>query len=552
VLTPLRRPALARFLPERLCPALAALLILAAAGLHLAYLIHGSPLDLAPDEAHYWDWSRHLDWSYYSKGPLVAWLIRGSCELAGAWSERATGSLTLAVRLPAVVCGSLLLASLYLLTVQVLGRPRLGLALVACGLTLPLVAAGSSLMTIDSPYTCCWGWALVFAYRGVSGKSAWAWEATGLCIGLGILAKYTMVLFPASLALFLLTSRAHRRLLISGGFGSMLGITLLCCVPILLWNAQHGWVTFLHVSRLARLASGAEPAVEGGGIRWLGPASYLGGQAALLLVYWFLVWLVAMWAYRPWRQAEAGLRFLWWLSAPVFLFFAGFSLKTGGGEPNWPVTTYLSGGVLGALWLARQFESPSRPYRLATGLALAAALAVGLGLTLAVHHSQAVHPYLEGLAGPVSCDRPYPLRRLDPTCRLRGWKYLAASIDELRDELRWQGEEPVLAGVAWTLPGEMGVYCAGHPQAYSVGLLQGDRHSQYDLWINPIDQPDLFLGRTFLIIGPITQEVESAFDRVEPGCDVVYEEAGRPLSGWTVYVCHGFRGFQGRPAAPRH
>ncbi|NBU73007.1 MAG: hypothetical protein EBS53_16470, partial [Bacteroidetes bacterium] len=41
----------------------------------LAYLAWLCPYNLAQDEAHYWDWSRHLDWSYYSKGPLVAWLI---------------------------------------------------------------------------------------------------------------------------------------------------------------------------------------------------------------------------------------------------------------------------------------------------------------------------------------------------------------------------------------------------------------------------------------------------------------------------------------------
>src|SRR5262249_16011682 len=151
-------------LPERLCPWLALALILAAAAGHLLYLANDCPLDLAPDEAHYWDWSRNIDWSYYSKGPLVAWLIRASCELMGPWSEEATGSLMFAVRLPAVVCGSLLLVSLYVLTVQVTARPRLALAVVAGALTLPLVNVGSSLMTIDSPYTCCWGWALVFAH----------------------------------------------------------------------------------------------------------------------------------------------------------------------------------------------------------------------------------------------------------------------------------------------------------------------------------------------------------------------------------------------------
>src|SRR5437764_11537544 len=94
------------------------MLVLASAALHLRYLAHQCPLDLAPDEAHYWDWSRHLDWSYYSKGPLVAYLIRAGCALAGAWSQAFTSTDMLAVRLPAVVCGSLLLVSLYVLTVQ--------------------------------------------------------------------------------------------------------------------------------------------------------------------------------------------------------------------------------------------------------------------------------------------------------------------------------------------------------------------------------------------------------------------------------------------------
>src|ERR1041385_3692302 len=98
---------------DRQCQILAALLIVGAAVLRLIYLANDCPLDLAPDEAHYWDWSRHLDFSYYSKGPLVAYLIRAGCEIAGPWSEQHTGSLAFAIRLPAVLCGSLLLAALY-------------------------------------------------------------------------------------------------------------------------------------------------------------------------------------------------------------------------------------------------------------------------------------------------------------------------------------------------------------------------------------------------------------------------------------------------------
>ena len=67
-----------RWLPERACPWLALALILAAAAARVALLLGGTGLDLSPDEAHYWDWSRQPDWAYYSKGPLVAWLIRAS------------------------------------------------------------------------------------------------------------------------------------------------------------------------------------------------------------------------------------------------------------------------------------------------------------------------------------------------------------------------------------------------------------------------------------------------------------------------------------------
>src|SRR5271156_1688493 len=99
------------------CRQAALLLSAAVAVLRLVYLGWDCPLDLAPDEAQYWAWSRQLDWSYLSKGPLVAWLIRASCFCFGDTMP--------AVRLPAVLCGSLLLAGLYTLTVRLYRRDRL-------------------------------------------------------------------------------------------------------------------------------------------------------------------------------------------------------------------------------------------------------------------------------------------------------------------------------------------------------------------------------------------------------------------------------------------
>jgi 4-amino-4-deoxy-L-arabinose transferase-like glycosyltransferase len=518
--------------------ALACLLILGSAGLRLAYLAWACPLDLAPDEAHYWDWSRHLDWSYYSKGPLVAYLIRASCELAGPLSCRLTGTEALAVRLPAVLCGHLLLLSLYVLTIQVWKREKLALLVVATALTMPLIAAGSTLMTIDAPYTCCWGWALVLAHRAVFRGSGWAWPVLGLVVGLGILAKYTMVLFVPSLALFLLTSPAHRGLLLRRGPWLAAAVAALAALPILLWNADHDWVSFRHISALAGLHE------DGAGPRWLGPPRFLVVQFLVLLGFWFVAWLRAMWTHCPGREPRPEVRYLWWLSATTFLVFLLFGLKTGGGEPNWPVTAYLSGLVLAVPWLARDLSAARGWYRRAALGGLAVGCGAGLGLTLVLHNSSFTWPVLARLAGSPTAERPMPLRRLDPTCRLRGWRALGAEVDRACAELRRAGVEPVVAASGWSLPGEVGFYCSGHPVVHSLGPVFGDRRSQYDFWRpNPISDVEPFRGRTFVFVSPGPPCVEHGFERLEPPRVLTYQEDGHLIARWHVTVCRGFKGF---------
>jgi hypothetical protein len=502
------------------------------------------PLDLAPDEAHYWDWARHIDWSYYSKGPLVAWLIHASTLLGG--------HSALAVRLPAVLCGVLFLASLYVLSWQVFADRRLAAVTVLVALTLPPVAVMSSIMTIDAPYIACWGWALVLALRivplRIDEKGRWAaWCLLGLVVGLGILAKYTMVLFIPSLGLFLLTSTEHRRLMARSGFSIMVGVAGLCSMPILIWNAQHDWVTFKHVGGLAKLN---EQAVR---IHWLGPLAYVGSQFGLLLGFWFVGWVGAMVSHRPWREPDARLRFLWWMSAPMFLVFFAFSLKTGGGEVNWPVTAYVSGLVLMVGWLAVSFQqaAPFRRGLIACGFASTCAL--GVVLSVLIHNSGAAYPLLGPLADRLFPEKPLAIRRLDPTCRLRGWMTLAAEVDSLRAELQARGTDPILAGSIWWIPGEMGFYCDGQPTVYSLGLMTGDRHSQYDLWRpNPVTDPIQFVGKTFILIGDFPPETAAAFDVLRPAKTVEHRVGGRLVSECTVRVAEGFRGFPALPAQAAH
>lgn len=520
-----------------LCRVAALVVIVGGALLRWWYLTNPAcPLDLAPDEAHYWHWSRHLDWSYYSKGPLVAWLIRLSTEWLGPWAEATSGTLMPAIRFPAVVCGTLLLTGLYVLTRQVFRRDDYALVVVIGFATAPVVAVGASLMTIDAPFTCLWVWALVATHHALFARAFWAWPVAGLLVALGVLAKYTMAVFVPSLLLFLLCTPAYRRELTRPGLVAFLLAASLGALPILLWNAQHDWVTFRHVSDLAGVA-GAEK-------HWhlTGPLVYVAGQAALLLVGWFVLWVGAMIACRPGVESDPQRLYLWWLSLPMFVVFLLFSPRTGGGELNWPVTAYLSGMVLVVGWLPEAWAGAGRWRRAVTSVAIALCLVLGAGLSWAMHHTETLFPALAPLAGPPTVMNPTPLRKLDPTCRLRGWRELGREVDRIVADLRAEGLDPVIVGTNWSLPGALGVYCQGHPETYSVGAVCRDRHSQYDFWPGPTTDATPFLGRPFVCVGIPSESLKAAFATVESERVFEYSVDGHPLARWGVTVLRGYKG----------
>src|SRR3954465_2686126 len=148
---------------------------------HVRYLTHDCPVDLSGDEAHYWDWSRQLDLSYYSKGPLVAYIIRASCAIFGdsMW----------AVRFPALLfaCGTGIVT--YVLTLKLFRSDRLALGAVLLNGMVPMFIAGSVLMTIDPPFFFCWALATYLAAHAVFDGRKWCWPLIGIIVGVGFLAK---------------------------------------------------------------------------------------------------------------------------------------------------------------------------------------------------------------------------------------------------------------------------------------------------------------------------------------------------------------------------
>jgi 4-amino-4-deoxy-L-arabinose transferase-like glycosyltransferase len=193
--------------------------------------------DLVFDEAQYWSWSRELDFGYFSKPPLIAWIIRGTTELCGN-SEACIRSF------PPVFYA---IASWFVfLTGRALYGARAGFWAAIVFATLPVTAFLAAAVTTDVPLLLFWSIALYLWTMLIERKSmAWA-VALGLTIGIGLLAKYAMIYFPLGMACHAIFS-ADAREALRGRRAPVIAIIALALIaPNLYWNYAHGFVTFHH------------------------------------------------------------------------------------------------------------------------------------------------------------------------------------------------------------------------------------------------------------------------------------------------------------------
>lgn len=214
-------------------PARAALALVAlATALHVLY---AGWIPLAPQEAYYWQWSRHLDLSYFDHPPLAAWTIRLATDLFGH-SERS-------IRLAAAL-HSVLFCLFFFLAGRRLFGPAAALLSLGTMLLTPLFALGQTVITPDGPLLAGWAAALYCTVRAVDEERGPWLLAAGAAAGLACLGKYTgFLLFPQMLAALLLDPRGRRLLRTPWPW---LGVALAAAAfsPVVWWNARHEWASF--------------------------------------------------------------------------------------------------------------------------------------------------------------------------------------------------------------------------------------------------------------------------------------------------------------------
>ena len=163
-----------------------------------------TPLELYPDEAQYWLWSRTLDFGYFSKPPMVAWAI---------WATTLGSDAEPFVRLSAPLFQAATALGVFVLARRLYGSE---VALAACALyhLMPGVQLSSAVVATDAPLLAALTWALAtYVYLPqTEGRRRWvAAGCAGGLLGLAFLSKYAAIYALIGVGLHLLVSREARR-----------------------------------------------------------------------------------------------------------------------------------------------------------------------------------------------------------------------------------------------------------------------------------------------------------------------------------------------------
>jgi 4-amino-4-deoxy-L-arabinose transferase-like glycosyltransferase len=487
------------------------------------WLISSGRWPLAPDEAQYWDWSRHLDWSYYSKGPMVAYLI--------AVSTRLGGNTEFWVRLPAVLMATGLAGIAYFLARCIFQSSRAGFLSVVLLSLMPLYEAGAFLMTIDPPFVFCWGLAALLLQRAVKLRSDMAWYGVGVVFGLGLLSKYTMLMLAPCVLLWLALSPDLRHWLRRREPYEAAALGLLLFSPVIVWNARHGWLSGRHV--LIQASEGGQRGLLASLIR---PPEFLATQLGVVSPFLFVLMVLAVaWAWREGtRKGREDLLLLACLSAPIFLFFQVWTLVTKV-QANWAANAYFTGAIAIAGWRESWVDWGERRVRTSRLKALLAASILLPALLLPA----AFFPDVLGVFGarvPVAIDLV--------SKRLRGWSELGQAVGEA---MRAAPRPPFLVSDRYQIASELAFYVPGHPQVFNANL--GRRMNQYDIW----GGWEKLIGRDGLFVtygaGRPAAELTRAFAEVRRVQVVPIRYRGEHLRDFSLYWGRDFRGFPPRPFA---
>jgi 4-amino-4-deoxy-L-arabinose transferase-like glycosyltransferase len=340
------------------------------------------------DEAYYYLYTLHPDWSYFDHPPLVAFTTG-----IGVWLTGQVSQFTIRIGTLLLYTGSLIflyLAALRLYTLQI----AINTLAIASAIPIFQIAFGT-LNTPDTPLLFFWAISLWLATQEFFDYRVYrpSFRLTLICltVGLACLGKYHGFILGSGLIGFCLFSPNYRRALTSRWFFIGIPIFLLTISPVLYWNITHNWASFRFQSERVIPNSGYQ--IDRVAIVLLVEMLYLFPTFGLPLLWAVVRSTVQQLRHFNWQQYQTSRAartdwdlekrsLLLWLSLPLIL---GFTLVSGYQQilPAWKMPGYWSATVLFAerLAVSRRYAHARIPSRWFFGSIGVILLLLAIGLS---------------------------------------------------------------------------------------------------------------------------------------------------------------------------
>ena len=303
--------------------------------------LFATSLELYPDEAQYWLWSRHLHWGYVSKPPMIAWLIAATTSIGGdreAW-----------IRLSAPLLHAGAMLAIFRAALRLYDARTALLAAAFYGL-MPAVQVSALFIATDAPLMLFLALAL-WAYAALlqtpdGGRRLLIAAALGAALGLAFLSKFAAAFFLIGMVLHAAIDRDARRMWRGWAWAAALGALAVTFGPNLVWQATHGFATVAHTTEVNagwNLAALIHPGKL---------LEFVLGQLGVFGPIPFVVLIGGALVLARRRALEPADRLLLCFALPPILLVSiqAFASRA---HAHWAAVAYLAGAILAAAWLVR-------------------------------------------------------------------------------------------------------------------------------------------------------------------------------------------------------
>lgn len=467
-----------------------------------------SGMNLFFDEAQYWSWAKFPDFGYYSKPPMVAWLIAATTSVCG------DGEACVRLASPLMHLGTAII--IYKITATLYNNEKAFYSALVY-ITMPAVVLSSSLISTDPPLLFFWALTTFFFVKALKDNSWRYWLLTGVAAGLGMLSKYNMLLFLVSAIIYLSLSENGRKYLFSFKFIAAGIVAFLIFMPNVIWNFNNHMASFAHTGDNARGAGVALHPVK--------MLEFIGAQFGVFGPILFGSLLLILSRIKSTSRYNEE-RLLICLILPLFIVITSISLLSRA-HANWAAPIYVPATILVVAWL---IDRQKKGWIIAS-----------LSLHIFVACLFISLPFILKLPGITLSGSTTDLKAgkiKDPMLRLAGWRelgqgtatLLAAYPDatlltdarEIHAELLYYARPKGLKAIKWNPSGKIQDH---------YDLTSDIRHSE---------------GGNFIFVtrrDVITDTMAAAFEETERVGNVEVNPHGDAGINYYIYYLKGFRGY---------